>query len=47
MSHFSEEKPDMLTHWRQQLGILITIATTALVVVIVFSLLFGPPGAAP
>jgi hypothetical protein len=47
MSNFSEEKPDALTSCRQQFGILMTIATTALVVVVAFSLIFRPTGGAP
>jgi hypothetical protein len=47
MPNFSVEKPATLTYWRQQFGILMTIATTAYVVVLVFSLIFGPSGGAP
>jgi len=47
MSNFLEDKPDSLAHWRQQFGILITIATVACIVVSAFSLVFGPPVGAP
>jgi hypothetical protein len=44
MSRFSEEKPATLMSWRQQFGILMTIATATYVVVSTFWFVFGPSG---